>query len=177
MHTVGADKIGFDDRIYRRLGIRRYKPSDFEACVGVFGSNVPRYFGAAELPEFAAFLGQAHAHYWVVDIEGALEACGGVSVRDGVGRLCWGMVHLSRHRTSIGSALLQWRLDALFGASSDVQEVRIETSQWTAGFYGRFGFKTTTITANGLALGFDSVVMVLSRKDWRPASVDSAHSV
>jgi hypothetical protein len=175
VHTVGADKKGFDDSIHHRLRMRRYNPSDFEACVGVFGSNVPRYFGAAEFPEFAAFLGQAHAHYWVVDIEGALEACGGVSGRDSVGRLCWGMVHLSRHRTFIGSALLQWRLNELFRAPLDVQEVGIETSQWTAGFYERFGFKTTKITANGLALGLDSVVMALSRKDWRPAVVNSAN--
>lgn len=148
------------------MKIRDYAIADYEACMRVFRSNVPKYFLESEISEFSAFLQSEELQYLVVEQHGAIVACGGSYVRERTGRLCWGMVEHTRHRTSIGSALLVRRINMLFDQNAYIQQICIDTSQFSAGFFERFGFKTQSITVNGFSQGLDCVEMTLSRLDW-----------
>jgi len=148
------------------LAFRQYSAADFEACLRVFRSNMPQYFAESELPEFASFLQSPEGEYLVAELGGTVAACGGSYLREGVGRLCWGMVDQSQHGSSIGSALLARRLNLLFCHATDVPEVGIDTSQLSSGFFERFGFRTQRVTPDGFANGIDCVAMVLRREDW-----------
>lgn len=146
--------------------IRPYVAADRQACIAIFRSNLPRYFDSSELPEFEAFLDKPIADYFVLELSGSVVGCGGCYVRGGVGRLSWGMVSREHHRTSMGSKLLAWRIDKLF-QQPEISEIAIDTSQHTAGFFARHGFRTTQQVADGFGVGIDLVSMSLLRDHWR----------
>lgn len=146
--------------------IRPYVAADRHACIAVFRSNLPRYFDNSELPEFEAFLENPIGDYFVLQLDGSVVACGGCYVRDGIGRLSWGMVSRENHRTSIGTTLLAWRIDQLF-LLPEISEIAIDTSQHTAGFFIRHGFCTTQQVTDGFGAGIDQVSMSLQRHNWQ----------
>lgn len=148
------------------ITFRAYRPTDLDACLDIFASNVPGCFAEAERAEFASFLSAHGSTYLVVETGGAIAACGGSNVQGETGRLCWGMVARSQQGAAIGTALLIHRLDELFCRQPKVLEVGIDTSQHTAGFFERFGFTTRQVTPDGFAKGIDCVAMVLRRENW-----------
>jgi len=152
--------------VIKSLAFREYFTSDYEGCVRVFRSNIPKYFCESEIDEFSSFLRSDEIQYLVVEQSGAVVACGGSYVRNGVGRLCWGMVEQSKHGSLIGTALLAKRLNTLFSRNVSVTEVGIDTSQHSAGFFERFGFKAQRRSIDGFSEGLDCVEMTLSRQDW-----------
>jgi len=129
---------------------------------------MPRYFAPSELPEFEAFLAAPGTNF-VAEPGGAVMACGGCYVRNGSGRLSWGVVSQHHHRCSAGKALLAWRMNHLF-SQADIFEIMIVTSQHTAGFFAHHGFRIAQQIADGFAKGIDQVSMRLSRDDWRAAA-------
>lgn len=147
------------------IQIRRYAASDRHSCITVFRSNLPRFFDVSELPEFEAFLEKPVGDYFVLELDRSIVACGGCYVRDGIGRLSWGMVLRENHHASIGTALLSWRINQLF-LLPEISEIAIDTSQHTAGFFTRHGFCTTQRVADGLGVGIDQVSMSLLRHNW-----------
>jgi ribosomal protein S18 acetylase RimI-like enzyme len=149
-----------------RLEFRAYRPTDLNACLDIFASNIPGCFAEAERAEFASFLSVHGSTYLVVETRGVVAACGGSSVQGETGRLCWGMVARSQQGAAIGTALLVHRLDDLFCRKPKVLEVGIDTSQHTAGFFERFGFTTRQVTPDGFAKGIDRVAMALRRENW-----------
>ncbi len=147
------------------LHVRPYVAADRPACLALFASNVPRYFAPEEVAEFEAFLRAPAGDYVVVEREGEVLACGGCYVREGIGRLSWGLVSRAHHGQSLGRALLAWRLQRLW-VDHGVSEVAIDTSQHTAGFFARHGFRVTRQLADGFGPGLDLVAMTLRREDW-----------
>jgi hypothetical protein len=147
------------------VSIRAYAHSDYDSCLGVFDSNVPKYFAPAERSDFVSFLHVPNAEFVVAEREGSVIGCGGWYSRDLIGRLCWGMIHSAMHRTSAGSALLQFRLDRLFSVT-ETDEVRFDTSQHTAAFFSKFGFVIDGVESEGFASGIDCVRMSISRQEW-----------
>lgn len=146
--------------------VRDYTNSDKPACLAIFSSNIPVYFAEHELQEFDEFLDGTGSMYLVAeDADGRVVGCGGYYVRDGVGRLCWGMVDRSRHRGGFGSVLLSARLDRLFHEQG-VEWVSITTSQHSCGFFERVGFQTESVEENGLADGLHAHVMNLAKGDY-----------
>lgn len=148
-----------------RPQIRPYAAADRAACLAIFRSNLPRYFDPTELPEFEDFLERPSGDYVVLEQDGLVVACGGCYLREGVGRLSWGMVSQQHHRASLGTALLVWRINHLF-QHTETPEITIDTSQHTAGFFARHGFRTTLQVADGFGPGIDRVAMSLRREDW-----------
>lgn len=148
------------------ISIRPYTVTDRKDCIAIFHSNLPQYFDSSELPAFEAFLQQPMGDYLVAEQNGALVGCGGCYVRDGKGRLSWGMISRGHHRAGIGKMLLVWRVNHLFHMP-DVTEIAIDTSQHTAGFFAHHGFRTMQQTTNGIGPGIDLVTMSLLRDDWR----------
>ena len=133
-----------------KLTTRPYQASDFDACLALFDSNVPRFFSPEERTDFAEFLRDPTCPYQVVMSGGAIVGCGGIMIdapRRKAG-LAWGMVDHTRHNQGIGRALTLARIEAAI-ASGQVDRIELSTSQHTAGFYERLGFGTVRIIPDG----------------------------
>lgn len=145
--------------------IRDYQPSDEVACLGVFNSNIPKYFAEGERQEYLRFLRDKadRQTYLVLEQDQEIVGCGGYYVKlgEGWGGLTFGMVEHSLHGTGLGKRLLLERLNRLVQIPK-VEEIYLDTSQHTAGFFERLGFITEEITLNGYWDGLDRYDMKLA---------------
>lgn len=145
------------------LVTRPFAPPDRSDCLALFDGNLPRFFAPEERADFDAFLralADPQDDYLVLLHEEEIVACGGLSREEGAGRLVWGMVARDLHHQGIGTALLEARL-AQARRLPGVAEVRLATSQHSAGFYESFGFVVTGLQPEGFGPGIDRLDMVL----------------
>lgn len=134
-----------------------------EDCIKIFKSNLPKFFAMEELPFFESFLDQdTEDNYFVVKIDGQIIGCGGIFLdsKSNVGGLSWGMVHADYHGKGIGKAFTQFRIDLLKKTYPSIP-YKIETSQHTAEFYEKNGFKTVEIVPDGFSKGIDKYTMIM----------------
>ena len=84
----------------RALEFRPCAPADRDACIEIFKSNTPCYFGVEELSDFEKFLAKLPYPYYVVAQDGKVVACGGYSyhARKQAVVLVWGMVYAKVHK-------------------------------------------------------------------------------
>lgn len=143
--------------------IRPYSAEDFETCVRIFKSNVPNYFDESELSDFEEYLKiYAHNSFWSVVANDRLVACGGIHTRqNGVGTLCYGMVDSSLHKQGIGTKLAHFRLAKLLDLP-EIDNIALDTSQYTYGFYEHLGFKVTKIQKHFYGPNLDCYSMELN---------------
>lgn len=144
------------------MQIRPYSIADRDACLNVFRSNVPRYFGVDEEAEFAAFLLDTGGAYYVLLDGEQVIGCGGYHVSEDRLRagLTWGMVMRERHGAGLGRLLLIYRLGELWQHAPHAVVV-INTSQHTAPFFEKHGFVSVQMTRDKFAPGLHEVIMVL----------------
>ena len=144
------------------MDLRPYENTDRDPCLAVFKSNIPRFFHPAELDEFVNFLKSPSGVYLVMEHEGETVGCGGYAVIDGssVARLVWGMVRSDLHSMGLGRFLLLYRLRAI-AKISGIETVRIQTSQHSAPFFAKQGFKIVEVLEDGFAKGLDRVEMTM----------------
>jgi len=145
------------------FAIRGYTLDDLRACLGVFDSNVPRFFRVEERAGYVTFLENLPGPYFVlVDASGAAVGCGGYAIAEGstLADLCWGMVRREWHKRGAGRALTELRI-ASIREDSEVKTIALGTSQHTATFYEHLGFSTTSVEVNGYAPGLDRIDMRL----------------
>lgn len=145
------------------LLIRQFETADTAACLALFDGNVPDFFAQAERDDFRTFLRSLPGlPYLVATRRGRVLACGGYELHAGGTRagLTWGMVDRGQQGMGIGRALTAARL-ARLAEIPGLQEVRIETSQHTRGFYEGFGFTLIDLVPNGFGPGLDRCDMVL----------------
>ena len=142
--------------------VREFDRTDVDDCLAVFDSNTPRYFKPHERTQYEQFLANLPGTYLiVVSDEGVIVGCGGYAQdSDTTAVLTFGMVHAQYHRQSIGTRLLEERLDRI-RRQFDVPKVVVNTTQLTEGFFARFGFQTETVTPDQYAPGLDGVRMCL----------------
>jgi GNAT superfamily N-acetyltransferase len=139
--------------------IRPYLPTDREACLEILRSNVPEYFLASDVAEFAAFLDAGPGPYVVVEEEGRVAACGGWFREDEeTAGLSWGMVHRARHRMGLGWRLLTYRLERIAGDAA-VRLVKLQTIPEVAGFFARAGFEVVSVEPGAYGGVFDRIRM------------------
>ncbi len=153
MHTMALSALDVS---------RRYMPADRSACLRIFDGNVPTFFDATEQRAFSNFLDNdaITLSYQVIERQGRVVACGGLAVNGSSADLCWGMVAREVHGTGLGSLLTMARLEAA-RAIPGVEQVRLDTSQHTKGFYQRFGFVVKEVVPNGYGPGLDRWDMLL----------------
>lgn len=139
--------------------VRAYTSADRPACIALFDGNVPDYFAEIERADFLATLDEIE-DYWVIELDGqGIVACGGYAVEaSGEAALCWGMVRRDLHRRGLGERLLAERLRRI-DADPAARQVVIETTQFSRGFYARYGFVVTREQADGFAPGYHLVEM------------------
>lgn len=145
------------------MNILKYTPAFREQCIAIFESNQPKYFAPEERQLFIDWLDNGTAaDYYVVESNGQIIACGGIYLdqRNNEGGLSWGMVHAAWHKQGIGKQFAQHRIE-LLKTTYPARVYRIETSQHTAPFYEKLGFKTVEITKDGFGDGLDKYNMQL----------------
>ena len=124
------------------LHLRPYTPTDREACLALFDSNVPAYFAPHERDDFVTFLDddlvEEHLPYFVLTGSTGPIACGGIGLRVGEVRMCWGIVSRLRHGERIGTFMLLARL--CLGAKMGATRAGLDTIPKTVPFFERFGF-------------------------------------
>ncbi len=139
---------------------RLFATTDASACLDVFDSNVPLYFGAHERADFSNYLLQRErAHdYLVLEREGRIAACGGLMRTDeDTAAFCWGMVDSRLHRQGLGNILALARVAQAHALC--VRRLTLSTSQHTRGFYAAQGFVVIAIVPDGHGPGLDAVHM------------------
>lgn len=142
--------------------IRRYKPSDIEAVVAIFRSNIGKYFVEAEEKELREFLEAFSDDYFVIEIIDEVVAAGGIALNeDATISLCWGMVRTDLIGTGLGKKLTLFRMEKGREKWGDRPFVT-STSHHTEGFYKKLGFETVEHTPDGFGPGIDICKM---RKD------------
>ncbi len=150
------------------LAARPYTLDDYEACMALFESNVPKYFAQHERSDFIQCLDAVDPvdrPYLVLIENNLVRACGGLIIESQrqKARMAWGMVDSNFHNQGLGTILTEARIE-LACSHHEVIELGLETSQHTYGFYESFGFQTVGITPNGFADGLDRYDMVLKIK-------------
>lgn len=137
-----------------KLAIRAYQTSDKQACLEAFESNVPRYFTKAEIADFDNFLdvfankgGVNKTYYYVVVFENEVIGCGGFGDKDNTNiiTLAWGLIHQNFHKKGFGKELLIFRLEQIKEKYPN-HILYIDTTQYSYGFFEKFGFEVTKIT-------------------------------
>ncbi|KEF35024.1 hypothetical protein RDMS_04295 [Deinococcus sp. RL] len=143
------------------MPIRPYAPEDRAACLALFDANVPDFFAPHERAEFETWL-QDPGEYFVLEDGGQVVACGGVWLgpedRGRPAGLSWGMVARNAQRRGYGSQLLRFRLERLRALGA--REVHLDTSQHSAPFFARFGFREVRRVPGGYGPGLDRVDMM-----------------
>jgi N-acetylglutamate synthase-like GNAT family acetyltransferase len=143
------------------MDIQQYSPADRRGCLEVFDSNTPSFFASAERAEFESFLDQPDCAYFVMKHNGEIVGCGGyaILVEQKLAVLTWGMVRRDLQKQGLGRFLLMFRLREI-SKHGDVQSVRLHTSQNTAPFFEKQGFKVLSVVQDGYAAGLHRVEMV-----------------
>lgn len=150
------------------LRFRDYTPADYDACLALYDSNAA-FFVDTTRDDYARFLrllpsyAPARGRYLVAEKDGNIVAAGGWGVISATGSviLTYGMVARPLHRQGIGRRLLRARLAALRDLPY-VTEVEVETSDRTAGFFVREGFRIDEVIPNGHGPGLHLVGLSLT---------------
>ena len=159
------------------VNFRPWRPADRDIGLALFDSNVPKYFAEQERKDFIELIDELPGPYFVMtDADGTPVGCGGYAQEDdrpGSAALCWGMVARDRHGQGLGDALLRFRLEKI-AADPAFREVRIETSQFSRGFFQRYGFEQSKQVADGFAPGIDLIAMTLDLNKYRSRTSHAA---
>ncbi|MBL8715324.1 MAG: hypothetical protein JNL79_04980 [Myxococcales bacterium] len=127
------------------LLLRSYTRADREGCVALFDSNVPAFFAPAERASFVDYLDDDVVREGIQElvlVDGdRIIACGGLGLRDGEARMCWGIVHRERHGQHLGDLLLLTRL--VLGAQAGANRGGLDTIPAVTTFFARKGFVVT----------------------------------
>ena len=114
-----------------------YDSKYFENCINIIQSNTPKFIDYSEHSEYKDYLSRDDKIYFVLFKKSNIIACGGY-----------------------GSELLKYRIKHIKVNFPGV-EIHLNTSQYTYGFFEKFGFAVKQITKNGFAVGMDKYFMIL----------------
>jgi ribosomal protein S18 acetylase RimI-like enzyme len=131
-----------------------YRSSDRETLLAIFDANTPRFFAPRERDDFAKFLDQPLGDFRVLyDDQGTTIGCGGVMVDEhGTASLVWGIIAPPHQGTGFGWWMALERLSWI-AAMPHARRVVLDTSQETAGFYCKLGFRTLQVHPDGYGPG------------------------
>ena len=152
--------------------IRAYNAADRNSCLDAFVSNVPQFFTVGEVSDFESFLNRIElqqrsdlnagkTHFSVVVHHDRVVGCGGFGDKDGnnIISLAWGLIHKDFQKKGLGKELFLYRLNEIKRLYSNASVV-IDTTQFSAPFFERFGFVTKKVTNDYYAAGMHRYGMV-----------------
>jgi ribosomal protein S18 acetylase RimI-like enzyme len=149
------------------IQIKEYSKSDRTGCINAFKTNVPTYFTNEEIQDFEAFLTRLEnvdykARYFVVHFDNEIIGAGGFGDKDndGVMSLAWGFIHKKFHKKGYGEKLLLHRIEEIKRQGTKFPII-IDTTQYSYGFFEKYGFKITKITNDYYEKGMHRYDMAL----------------
>ena len=139
-----------------------YDSKYFENCINIIQSNTPKFINYSEHSEYKDYLSRDDKIYFVLFKKSNIIACGGYGVNKSRTKagFTWGLVYSNYHNQGYGSELLKYRIKHIKVNFPGV-EIHLNTSQYTYGFFEKFGFAVKQITKNGFAVGMDKYFMIL----------------
>ena len=142
------------------ITIRPYSNSDKETVLQLLRLNTPVYFAPEEEKDLIFYLDHEIESYFVLEFEGQVVGSGGINFSKDktVGIISWDMLHPSFQGKSLGSKLLNYRIDLLKNNSA-IQQITVRTSQLVYTFYEKLGFKLLDIVEDYWAPGFHLYAM------------------
>lgn len=142
---------------------RPYTPADEAACLAIFDSNTPPFFDPSERDDLVNFLANLPCPFFVLEQNEEVIACGGYwKQENGDIILVWGMVRRDLHKNGLGSLMLVKRIERILAADPQARII-VDTSQHTAAFFNRHGFKITGQQDNYYGPTLHRVDMVFTR--------------
>jgi ribosomal protein S18 acetylase RimI-like enzyme len=160
-------------RLLTKIQFREYRPEDREGCLGIFRSNLPRFFAGEEQKDLENWLdgrdlgglsyGNTESEYfYIARDESGIIACGGFYFLRNENRanLVWGMVLKGRHGQGVGRRLLEYRIDRIRSLKPGIV-LSLDTTQHTRGFFEKLGFTLTGIVPGYYGKDLDRYDMLL----------------
>jgi N-acetylglutamate synthase-like GNAT family acetyltransferase len=140
------------------MEIREFQKSDTVGCLALFDSHGGQAFQLTERTEFENYLALPQGPYYVAEFEGSIVACGGFCIQNDAARLTWGMVTKDLTGKGIGKLLLLYRLREI--SKAGISKISLDTSQHSAGFFEKFGFRIVSRETDGYGDGLHKLEMV-----------------
>ncbi len=117
--------------------VRLWKLEDTQACLEIYQMNAPGRFPAEVEQEFEEVLKKNEGAMLVIEDQGRIVACGGMTLEGIQGTLIYGLIHSEFQKKGVGRLLLLSRLVRFPGPAVVVNICAVEDS---IGYYKRFGF-------------------------------------
>lgn len=138
------------------MTIRPYNPVDNYQLLALLQLNTPAYFSPEEREDFITYLQQEIDHYYVVEEENKIWACGGFNrTEDGLtAKISWDIVHPEKQGKGVGSLLTRFRIRKIKEIPG-IRSISVRTSQLVYPFYEKFGFELKEVVQDYWAKGFD----------------------
>ena len=136
--------------------IREYMPDDKRRVMNLIRLNTPEYFAPEEEADLSEYLDRWRELYYVLETGGEIVGCGGINFADHhtTGKISWDIIHPAWKRKSLGTRLLQFRLEKLKSIAG-IRRITVRTSQAAYRFYQKRGFVLNEIKKDYWADGLD----------------------
>ncbi len=138
------------------MKIRNYKQQEKQELIGLLRLNTPLYFSPNEEKDFAFYLDNHAANYFVVEEDNCIIGCGGFNLSENgtTAKIAWDIIHPYSQRRGIGSKLINFRVNKI-KENRNVKILSVRTSQLTYKFYEKFGLEIREVVKDFWDIGFD----------------------
>jgi len=145
--------------------IRKYTKNDKSSLIELFRQNTPEYFDPSEECEFIKYLDHEVEDYFVYEVDANIIGAGGINyfLEENSARISWDMVDSKSQGKGIGKKLTQHRINHL-KRNTEVEIIRVRTSQHAYKFYGKMGFELEKIEKKYWAKNFDLYLMKMKNE-------------
>ncbi|AOR27637.1 acetyltransferase, GNAT family [Formosa sp. Hel1_33_131] len=140
--------------------IRNYTKKDKSTLIELLRQNTPEYFDPSEEIEFINYLDHEVEDYFVYELDFKIIGAGGINyfLEEKSARISWDMVDSKSQGKGIGKKLTQHRINHL-KRNTEVEIIRVRTSQHAYKFYEKMGFELEKIEKEYWAKNFDLYLM------------------
>ena len=140
--------------------IREYLTTDKEVVMNLIKLNTPNFFAKEEVNDLSNYLDKGIELYYVLLVDGKVVGCGGINFAEKrtIGKISWDIVHPAYQGKSLGTKLLNHRIEKLRNISS-IKKIIVRTSQLVYKFYEKQGFVLLEVKKDYWADGLDMYKM------------------
>ena len=145
--------------------IRNYTKKDKSTLIELLRQNTPEYFDPSEEIEFINYLDHEVEDYFVYELDFKIIGAGGINyfLEEKSARISWDMVDSKSQGKGIGKKLTQHRINHL-KRNTEVEIIRVRTSQHAYKFYEKMGFELEKIEKEYWAKNFDLYLMQMKNE-------------
>ncbi len=148
----------------QKISIRLYNSEDKDAVLRLIRLNTPEYFSPEEEEELGNYLENDIEEYFVIHQDDHVIGCGGINFEEenSIGIISWDIIHPEFQGKSLGSKLLNYRIDRLKKITT-IKRILVRTSQLTNRYYEKMGFTLLEVVEDYWAKGYHLYKMEYSK--------------